>query len=111
MGSGDRAPRKRALASDAPPPRGLRWRLAVIVVAGVLTYFNSLSGAFVLDDQSTIVDNRQIREWSQLSNVLAPERDTAIAGRPIVNLSFAINYAAGGMDAWMRDGHPVLTGA
>src|SRR5439155_6472077 len=32
------------------------------------------------------------------SRVLVPERDTAIAGRPIVNLSFAINYAIGGLD-------------
>jgi tetratricopeptide (TPR) repeat protein len=67
-------------------------------VAGVLTYANSLSGAFVLDDQSTIVDNQQIREWWRPSSVLVPESNTAIAGRPIVNLSFAVNYAIGGLE-------------
>jgi tetratricopeptide (TPR) repeat protein len=68
------------------------------VLVGVLAYANSLTGAFVLDDQSTIVDNQQIREWWSPSSVLAPEANTAIAGRPIVNLSFAANYAAGGLD-------------
>jgi tetratricopeptide (TPR) repeat protein len=67
------------------------------VLAGVLTYWNSLSGAFILDDQSTIVDNLQIRELGSLGRVLTPESDTAIAGRPLVNLSFAINHAIGGL--------------
>ncbi len=73
--------------------------MALLVVAGALAYANSLSGAFVLDDQSTIVDNQTIREWWRPSVVLVPERNTAIAGRPIVNLSFAVNYAVGGLDA------------
>ena len=72
--------------------------MAIILIAGVLTHANSLSGAFILDDQATIVDNHQIREWWRLSSVLVPESDTAIAGRPLVNLSFAINYAIGGLN-------------
>ena len=84
-----------------PPPaaaaRGLWWRVALIALAGVLTYWNSLSGAFILDDQSTIVDNLQIRELWNLAKIVAPESDTAIAGRPLVNLSFAINHAIGGL--------------
>ena len=63
-----------------------------------MTYANSLSGAFVLDDQSTIVDNQTIREWARPSIVLVPEPSTAIAGRPIVNASFALNYAIHGLD-------------
>ncbi len=82
----------------AAVPGGLWWRVAIILIAGVLTYANSLSGAFILDDQATIVDNHQIREWWRLSSVLVPESDTAIAGRPLVNLSFAINYAVGGLN-------------
>ncbi len=68
------------------------------MIAGVLTYANNLSGAFILDDQATIVDNHQIREWWRLASVLVPESDTAVAGRPAVNLSFAINYAVGGLN-------------
>jgi tetratricopeptide (TPR) repeat protein len=63
----------------------------------VLTYWNSLSGSFILDDQVTIVDNHQIREWWRLASVLVPESNTPIAGRPLVNLSFAVNYAIGGL--------------
>jgi protein O-mannosyl-transferase len=85
------------LAPPAAAPSGLWWRAALIALAGVLTYWNSLSGAFILDDQSTIVDNPQIRELWSLSKVLVPEPDTAIAGRPLVNLSFAINHAIGGL--------------
>ena len=68
------------------------------MIAGILAYANSLSGPFILDDQSTIVENQQIREWWRPSRVLVPEANTAIAGRPIANLSFAINYAIGGLD-------------
>ncbi len=91
--------KKASTAEPAPirPHGGLWWRAAVIVFAGFLTYWNSLSGPFILDDQSTIVDNRQIREWWRLSAVLNPERDSAVAGRPLVNLSFAVNYAVGGL--------------
>jgi tetratricopeptide (TPR) repeat protein len=83
----------------SPPvvPRGLWWRVVLIALAGALTYWNSLSGAFILDDQVTIVDNHQIREWWRLASVLVPESDTPIAGRPLVNLSFAVNYAIGGL--------------
>ena len=34
----------------------------------------------------------------RLSVPLSPQRDTPVAGRPLVNLTFAINYAAGGLD-------------
>ncbi|MEO8256441.1 MAG: tetratricopeptide repeat protein [Acidobacteriota bacterium] len=82
---------------ESAPSWGLWWRAALIALAGVLAYSNSLSGAFILDDQSTIVDNPQIRALWDLGKVLTPEPDTAIAGRPLVNLSFAINYAVGGL--------------
>ena len=95
-----RSSRKTPRTPTPPPaaaPSGLWWRAALIALAGVLTYWNSLSGAFILDDQSTIVDNPQIRELWSLAKVLTPEPDTAIAGRPLVNLSFAINHAIGGL--------------
>ena len=57
---------------------------ASIVLAGALTYANSLSGPFILDDQSTIADNQQIREWWRPSRKSCAEADTAIAGRPVV---------------------------
>lgn len=80
----------------ASPAAGIWWRAGLIVLAGTLTYWNSLAGPFILDDQLSIVSNRSIRQlWS--SRVLLPERELPVAGRPLVNVSFAINYAIGGL--------------
>jgi hypothetical protein len=76
---------------------GVWWRCIALVLAGTLTYLNSLANPFVFDDEATIVENEQIRDLSSPA-VLAPERELPVAGRPIVNLSFALNYALGGLD-------------
>jgi tetratricopeptide (TPR) repeat protein len=68
------------------------------VLAVALTYANSLSGAFVLDDEATIVQNSGIRDLSRLGDVLTPVPDSPIAGRPLASLSFALNYAFDGLD-------------
>jgi len=70
----------------------------LIVLAGVLVYSNSLSGPFVYDDQLSIVENRYIRQLSSPSRLFFPERELPVAGRPLVNVSFAINYAIGGLE-------------
>ena len=59
-------------------------------------YAGSLDGNALLDDQRAIVANRQIQS---LSDALSPPRDTPVAGRPLVNPAFAINYATSGLDA------------
>ena len=69
----------------------------MIVLAGALTYANSLSGPMLFDDQSAILDNPQIRHLWPITAALAPPRASVLANRPIVNLSFAINYAIGGL--------------
>ena len=70
----------------------------VLVLAGALVYATSLSNPFLFDDQTAIVTNAQIRTLSPLSVPLTPPRDTPVAGRPLVNLSLAVNYAFGGLD-------------
>src|SRR5205085_507201 len=80
-------------------PRRLEWwRPAAIAAAGALAYSNALAGPFVFDDIATILENGQIRQWWRLGSVLQPERELPTAGRPLVNLSFAINYATGGLE-------------
>ncbi len=66
------------------------------MLAAVVVYANSLNGPFILDDQNSIIDNSAIRELSAFGGVLQ-QRDTPIAGRPVVALSFAIDYAIGGL--------------
>ncbi len=77
---------------------GIRWRAAIIVLAGFLAYANSFSGPFVLDDRVSIVENAQIRDVWRLESVLFPRRELPTAGRPLVNFSFAVNYALGGLN-------------
>ncbi len=90
-------------ANTQPSQRGSRWRArswwaaAAIVLAGVLTYANSLGNPFLFDDNSAILQNPSIRS---ASTALAPPAETPVAGRPLVNASFALNYALGGTEAW-----------
>lgn len=77
----------------------------LLLGAAVLTvYYPASSAPFVFDDAGTIVDNPTIRQlWPLWANdpsggpILAP-RTTAVHGRPLVNLSLAINYAFGRLD-------------
>lgn len=82
-----------------PDPRGSAWRrglpFALIVATGVLVYANSLQGPFIWDDETAIVTNPTIRQLWPLSGSLVPPGETPMAGRPLANLTLAINYAAG----------------
>jgi 4-amino-4-deoxy-L-arabinose transferase-like glycosyltransferase len=74
------------------------WPAGVIVLAVLVTYANSLTGPFIFDDINNIVYNSRIHEWWRLDTVLFPEARSAVAGRPLVNFSLAVNYAIGGLD-------------
>src|SRR5439155_18292822 len=51
---------------------------------------------FTFDDDHAIVVNEQIRH---LSTSLQPtEQGSTLAGRPLVSLTFAVNYALSGLD-------------
>ena len=76
----------------------MRYSAVVLVVACALAYATSLSNPFLYDDQTAIVKNTTIRTLSPVSVPLSPPRDTPVAGRPLVNLSLAFNYAYGGLD-------------
>src|SRR5688572_4558063 len=73
-------------------------RALLLVVAIALTYANSLANPLILDDQATVVQNPQIRDLSRARDVLIPASESPIAGRPLTSLSFALNYAAGGLE-------------
>ncbi len=77
-----------------------RWKLLgglVLVAAGFAAYANSFSVPFLLDDTVSLVENPSLRHLWPLSDVLSPPEDTGVGGRPLANLSFALNYAAGGI--------------
>lgn len=71
---------------------------AILVIAVFAAYANSLHGPFIFDDDPSIVENQSIRKL-ELPNVLAaPPEAVTVAGRPVVNLSLAVNYALGGLE-------------
>ncbi len=67
----------------------------VVVIAGV--YANTLDGPFVFDDRGTVLDNPTIESLTDGAVLRAPT-ETPTAGRPVVNVLFAINYAWDGRD-------------
>jgi tetratricopeptide (TPR) repeat protein len=77
----------------------MRWAIrALLVAAAMLAYAGSLRGPFVLDDEVSILRNPSLRDLRALGEVLWPPPHVFTAGRPLLNLSFALNHAAGGFD-------------
>ena len=64
----------------------------------VLPFLNSLDNPFVWDDSSAIVNNPTIRSLWPLWTSLRPPLETPVSTRPLVNLSFALNYSLHGLD-------------
>src|SRR5580765_6156340 len=98
MASASRARRKPGKAPTLAPPvaaAGIWWRLALIAIAGILVYSNSLGNPFVFDDHSTQADNPYIRSFGTFWHT---DKGSALTGRPIVAWTFAVNYAIGGLD-------------
>jgi Flp pilus assembly protein TadD len=71
-----------------------RWIPLMIVVAGIVTYHNSLWGQFIFDDKRVIQDNFRIKQLWPLSETVAG------TSRPMVQLSLALNYAMGELNPW-----------
>jgi len=70
----------------------------VILAAVAAVYANALDAPLLLDDDSTVARNVSIRELWPVSRFFTPEVPGSLRGRPLVSLSFAINYALGGVD-------------
>ena len=70
------------------------WVLGFALVAvGFTVFWNSLPAPFTFDDDHAIVVNEQIRHIS--TSLSRTEQGSPLAGRPLVSLTFAINYALG----------------
>ena len=83
-----------------------RWAIFVagglIVLGGLAAYHNSLSGPFTFDDAGSILENSTIRHLWPLGSVLTPPSSggQTVGGRPVLNLSLAINYSISGTEVW-----------
>lgn len=77
----------------------LAWPGALlIVVAASAAYCTSFRGVFVFDDVQAIVENPTIR--SLAAAMSPPPGGLTVSGRPLLNLSFAVNHAISGLAPW-----------
>lgn len=74
----------------AAPARGGFWLGVLLVAAVVAAYHNALPGEFLFDDTESVRDNPTIRS---LATAWVPPADSGqtVAGRPLLNFSFALN--------------------
>jgi tetratricopeptide (TPR) repeat protein len=85
-------------ATPAAEPQNY-WPAALIVVAVIAAYANSLKTPFLFDDFFAIHDNPTIRQlWPPSVPLSPPVNGSGVVGRPLVNLSLALNHAVGGLD-------------
>jgi tetratricopeptide (TPR) repeat protein len=79
---------------------GLWIAVAGIVLVGLLVYSNNYQGEFIFDDFPAIVDNPEVHSFYKLGSLLRPAPNTPLSARPVAAISFALNYARGGLDVW-----------
>jgi tetratricopeptide (TPR) repeat protein len=81
-----------------PKDRGFSdWAAALILAAGTIAVYRQTTLVpLLMDDRLAIADNPSIRGLWPIWPVLYPPDGAVVAGRPLLNLSYAINYALGG---------------
>lgn len=72
--------------------------LLLLGLAGLLVYANNYQGEFIFDDFAAIVNNPEVQALSPVGPLLKPSVDSPLAARPVAAISFALNYAWGGLD-------------
>jgi len=82
--------------------KGQKFIPLLVIAAGLLAYSNSFTGTFVRDDFWSIPHNPSIRRLWPIWEPLSPPHQgwLTVEGRPLINLSLAINYALGGYNVW-----------
>ncbi len=83
-------------SSPVIPPVHSGYFAGLIIAAILIAHGNGLTGAFLFDDGPAIRENPTIRTLWPLTTALSPPADTGVGGRPLANLSFALNRALGG---------------
>lgn len=76
-----------------------RWQLGLVVLLGVCAHVATYNAPFIFDDQLAVRENTSITSLTRMGEVLwPPTTGSGVSGRPLVNLSLALNYAVGGLD-------------
>ena len=94
----DPTPERRSPDERSPDERSPRWLLHAPLVAALVAFFvylPSVAGGFVYDDGELILRNPSIRSLADIGVVLRYE-----PSRPLLNVTWALNYAFGGLAPW-----------
>lgn len=85
----------------APGPRSVRRAAGALILAIVTAYLTSFPGALVFDDIEAIANNPTIRHpgLDMFLIAVGPQGGT-LSGRPVPNLTLALNYAVSGSALW-----------
>ena len=75
-----------------PSRENVFWAVFVIVALGFVAYYNSFQCEFILDSYSKIIQDPRIHQLWPISRVIEG------SNRPIIFITFAINYAISGMN-------------
>lgn len=85
--------------TSALSTRARLWLAAALLVGAIgAAYHNSFAVPFLYDDVPAIAANASIQKLWPLGPALTPPPNLTSSGRPIVNLTLAINYAISGTD-------------
>ena len=85
------------------PPGHLRLfaAAATIALAALAAYHNTFRVPFLFDDPPAILQNPGLRHlWPPWSAFDPAAPASAVTGRPVANLTLAVNYAISGYDPW-----------
>ena len=73
----------------------------LICFAGIAAYLTSFGGTFQFDDIPALLDNPSIRSlWPPWAPWITPPGAMTVSGRPLLNASFALNWAVSGSSPW-----------
>ena len=88
--------------ASAARSSGARAALVPVLIVGatLAAYYNSFPGSFVLDDLSSVIENTSIRQLWPPGPALHPPPEAGVAGRPLANLTFALNHTISGLHVW-----------
>src|ERR1700678_1282261 len=86
---------------DGEPGRGPGGRTLacaiVLAAAAAAAYAGTFSVPFLFDDATSVTGNPTLR---RLATVFAAPAGTTASGRPVLNLSLALNYTISGPGVW-----------
>ena len=88
-------------SAETSSRRAITLAAGMIVIATLVAFSDSFCGVFVFDDYPGIINNRTLQHlWPIWGPLCPPKNHAAVDGRPLLNLSFAINYAISGENVW-----------